>query len=93
MNIFHHVCKLAVGSLMAALISTNSATAEGQFGDTGQSQWGVGFELFWDGKKVNGPETEFISYEQAVATCEVNYRPNIIVECRYHGHTFQRWTE
>lgn len=89
---FMRTYKFVVASVLAGFISATSAGAQAQFGDTGQSQWGVGFELFWDGRKVNGPETEFFSYQQAVNACEVNYRPGIIVECRFHGRTFRRWT-
>ena len=84
--------KFGVGSLVAVLITASGAVAQGSFGDTGASQWGVGFELFWDGRKVNGPETEFFSFQQAQESCNANFRPGIIVECRYHGRTFQRWT-
>jgi hypothetical protein len=30
---------------------------------------GMGFELFWDGKRVNGPEAAFYSLQEARDKC------------------------
>ena len=79
---------------MAAIMSASASTAiaQVQFGDTGAPQWGVGFELIWDGRRVNGSETEFFAFQQAQESCDANFRPGIIVECRFYGRTFQRRT-
>lgn len=47
-----------------------------------------GFELFWDGVKVNGPDAESYSETQAREACGLNLRPGIKVECRFNGITF-----
>ncbi len=47
-----------------------------------------GFELFWDGKQVNGPETVSFTMDQAKQSCTQNLRPGIKVECRFNGNTF-----
>src|SRR5262245_42769037 len=36
---------------------------------------GMGFELFWDGKRVNDPETAFYSRQEARDDCTWNTRP------------------
>jgi hypothetical protein len=33
---------------------------------------GMGFELFWDGKRVNGPEAAFYSRQEASDDCAWN---------------------
>jgi hypothetical protein len=47
-----------------------------------------GFELFWDGKKVNGPETVSFTFEQSKLSCNQNRRDGIKIECRFNGNTF-----
>jgi hypothetical protein len=47
-----------------------------------------GFELFWDGKKVNGPEAVSFTLEQAKLSCSQNRRAGIKIECRFNGNTF-----
>lgn len=47
-----------------------------------------GFELFWDGKKVNGPEADRFTLEQAKQSCSQNRRAGVKIECRFNGTTF-----
>ncbi len=51
---------------------------------------GVGYELYYDGKHVNGPETVFYSMTQARENCQgnVNKRMNISIQCVYNGQQF-----
>jgi hypothetical protein len=49
-----------------------------------------GYELFFDGKLVSGPETPFWSFDEARANCDGNKKdkPQIRIECRYFGKRF-----
>jgi hypothetical protein len=52
---------------------------------------GVGYELFFNGKLVSGPEASFMLHDDAVANCQgniENYRRQISVECRWQGKRF-----
>jgi hypothetical protein len=51
---------------------------------------GMGFELFWDGKRVNGPEAAFYSRQEARDDCAWNTRtyPRTRVTCTYNGEPF-----
>jgi hypothetical protein len=48
---------------------------------------GMGFELFYDGERVNGPEAAFFSRQDARDNCALNKRsyPKIRVTCAYNG--------
>jgi hypothetical protein len=48
---------------------------------------GVGYELFFDGKLVSGPDAASYSLAQARENCAYNNntKPNMKVECRYDG--------
>lgn len=48
---------------------------------------GVGFELFYDGARVNGPDAALYSRQQAVESCRTSrsWYPAMQVECRYNG--------
>ncbi len=48
---------------------------------------GKGYELFFNGRKVNGVEAVFYTFSQAKKNCEwnVNNKPNTQVECRFNG--------
>jgi uncharacterized protein YecT (DUF1311 family) len=50
----------------------------------------MGFELFWDGKRVNGPEAAFYSLQEALDNCAWNTRtyPRVRVTCIYNGKPF-----
>ena len=49
-----------------------------------------GYELFWDGKRVNGPEAAFYSRQEARDNCAWNTRtyPRVRVTCIYNGEPF-----
>jgi hypothetical protein len=51
---------------------------------------GMGFELFWDGKRINGPEAAFYSRQEARDDCAWNARtyPRTRVTCTYNGESF-----
>jgi hypothetical protein len=51
---------------------------------------GMGFELFWDGERVNDPETAFYSRQEARDDCTWNTRtyPRTRVTCTYNGESF-----
>src|SRR5262249_27254928 len=51
---------------------------------------GMGFELFWDGKRINGPEAAFYSRQEARDDCAWNTRtyPRVRVACTYNGEPF-----
>jgi hypothetical protein len=51
---------------------------------------GMGFELFWDGKRINGPEAAFYSRQDARENCAWNTRtyPRVRVTCTYNGEPF-----
>jgi hypothetical protein len=51
---------------------------------------GVGYELYFEGARVNGPDAALYSRALAEANCAENIRryPNTRVECRYNGATF-----
>ena len=51
---------------------------------------GVGYELFYDGKKVNGPEAALYSFRQAMDNCVWNASHNngTLKEYRYNGVIF-----
>jgi|EndMetStandDraft_3_1072993.scaffolds.fasta_scaffold178497_1 hypothetical protein len=48
---------------------------------------GMGFELFYNGERVNGPEAAFFSRQDARDNCALNKRsyPKIRVTCTYNG--------
>jgi hypothetical protein len=49
---------------------------------------GVGYELFFDGKRVSGPDAPFMSRPQGVANCAWNRsdkKGRVRVDCRYNG--------
>jgi hypothetical protein len=48
---------------------------------------GTGFELFYDGARVNGPDAALYSRRQASESCRTSreWYPNVRVECRYNG--------
>lgn len=50
----------------------------------------VGYELFYNGQRVNGPEAAFYSFLQAESNCKWNIenQKTIKVECRYNGKSF-----
>jgi uncharacterized protein YecT (DUF1311 family) len=49
-----------------------------------------GYELFWDGKRVDGPEAAFYSRQEARDNCAWNTRtyPRVRVTCIYNGEPF-----
>jgi uncharacterized protein YecT (DUF1311 family) len=49
-----------------------------------------GYELFWDGKRVNGPAAAFYSRQEARDNCAWNTRtyPRVRVTCIYNGEPF-----
>ncbi|MFK5978126.1 MAG: hypothetical protein QM488_04500 [Rhizobiaceae bacterium] len=47
-----------------------------------------GFELFWNGKKVNGPDAQNFTRSQANSACQQNQRSGVRVECRFNGVSF-----
>jgi hypothetical protein len=51
---------------------------------------GMGYELFWDGKRVNGPEAASYSRQEARDNCAWNTRtyPGVRVTCFYNGEPF-----
>jgi hypothetical protein len=51
---------------------------------------GMGFELFWDGKRINGPEAAFYSRQEARDDCAWNTQtyPSTRVTCTYNGEPF-----
>ena len=53
---------------------------------------GKGYELFFNGKLVSGPEAAFYTWEQARKNCKANDERHdgdgIKVECRYNGKRF-----
>ena len=50
----------------------------------------VGYELFFEGKQVNGSDAKFYTWVQAQENCRYNTasRPNTTVECRFDGKVF-----
>ena len=48
---------------------------------------GVGFELFYDGERVNGPDAALYSRMQASESCRTSrtWYPGKQIECRYNG--------
>lgn len=50
----------------------------------------LGFELFFNGKRVNGPESSFYTIRQARESCSWNRQRHrgTLVECRYDGRPF-----
>lgn len=48
---------------------------------------GVGFELFYDGARVNGPDAALYSRQQALESCRTSrsWYPAMQIECRYNG--------
>jgi len=52
--------------------------------------YGRGYELFFTGVCVNGPEAAFYTIDQARENCRWNManNPDVILECRYNGITF-----
>ncbi len=59
-------------------------------GDPDRKLHGVGYELFFDGKRVSGPEASFMSSNDAMANCQgnINEKRGISIECRYNGKRF-----
>ncbi len=60
-------------------------------GDPERKLHDFGYELFFDGKLVSGPEAPFMSSDEAHANCEWvknNNPPQIRIECRYFGKRF-----
>lgn len=57
-----------------------------------EDRLGVGFELYFDGKRVNGPDAALYSRVQASESCATSraWYPNIRVECRYNGAAMRR---
>lgn len=51
---------------------------------------GVGYDLFFNGNRVNGPEAALMSFRGAADNCtwNVENRPDTAVECRYNGEVF-----
>jgi hypothetical protein len=51
---------------------------------------GMGFELFWDGERINGPEAAFYSRQEAREDCAWNTQtyPHTRVTCTYNGEPF-----
>jgi hypothetical protein len=47
----------------------------------------MGFELFWNGERINGPEAAFYSRQDARDDCAWNKQtyPHIRVTCTYNG--------
>lgn len=50
-------------------------------------QIGVGFELFYDGERVNGPDAALYTRQQANESCSTSrsWYPAVQIECRYNG--------
>jgi hypothetical protein len=60
-------------------------------GDPERKLHNFGYELFFNGKLVSGPEAPFMSHDDAVANCKgniENHRGQISVECRWYGKRF-----
>ena len=50
---------------------------------------GMGYELFWDGKRVNGPEAAFYTRQEARENCAWNKQDHPArVACTYNGGPF-----
>ena len=51
---------------------------------------GAGYELYYNGKRVDGPGSEFLSFKSAKENCRWNQNAhkNIRVSCRYNGKVF-----
>jgi len=52
---------------------------------------GVGFELYYDGARVNGPDAALYSRAQATESCTTSraWYPGTRVECRYNGRVMR----
>lgn len=50
----------------------------------------VGYELFFNGQRVNGPDAKFYSWSQALENCQYNItsKPSIKVDCSFDGSFF-----
>lgn len=60
-------------------------------GDPQGKLHGVGYELFFDHRRVSGTEASFYSSDQARGNCAQNIKNNrgrISIECRYNGRRF-----
>lgn len=53
---------------------------------------GLGYELFFDGKLVSGPEAPFMSQNEARENCEWKKKdkPQVRIECRFNGSRFSQ---
>jgi hypothetical protein len=51
---------------------------------------GMGFELLWDGERINGPEAAFYLRQEAREDCAWNTQtyPHTRVTCTYNGEPF-----
>lgn len=51
----------------------------------------VGYELFFNGQRVNGPDAKFYTWGQALSNCRYNVtsKTNITVECSFDGKFFR----
>ena len=75
-----------------SLATVDSCTMGGMSETIGkyQDMPGMGFELFWNGKRANGPEAAFYSRQEAREGCAWNTRtyPRVRVTCTYNGEPF-----
>ncbi|MBT4289116.1 MAG: hypothetical protein HOD92_17455 [Deltaproteobacteria bacterium] len=82
---FHNPEKRLLESVQKCFLGPMSAEL-GKF----ESLLNVGYELFYNGQRVNGPEAAFYSFLQAENNCKWNTenQKQIKVECRYNGKSF-----
>ncbi len=54
-------------------------------------QLAVGYELFYNKNRVNGPDAAFYTFDQAQKNCSWNTdnKPSICVDCSYNGKIFK----
>jgi hypothetical protein len=76
-----------------SLATVDSCTGGGGMSETigkYRDMPGMGFELFWDGKRINGPEAAFYSRQEAREDCVWNTQtyPRVRVTCTYNGEPF-----
>lgn len=50
---------------------------------------GVGYELYYDGQRVNGPDAALYSRSQAEESCAIAAQQNAAT-CRYNGEWFRQ---
>jgi hypothetical protein len=74
------------GKSLATVDSCNFGPMDESIG-TYRHMPGMGFELSYNGERVNGPEAAFFSRQQARDNCALNKQsyPKIRVACTYNG--------